>query len=406
MLTIERLLHGYEIGISTRDEFWQDLLELVSVVESHGDAAAALEAAAELPDLSAPELARLVALADSRTRRTLDESARGRLQVLADDLAARARRQCAVSTPSDAGEALAALPTGRADAVLVVETMGRVRGESDPAAEARLVPALVGAVGAALAVDVVQQGRADVPDAVLAAVVRADGVPRHVRTTLAKRIDPARLSRDELVPTAALLSVHGADGQAARLAQAALPLLEPADPDLATLALVLFLAGRRDEAATAASRFVDRMAELRAADSPAAGHGWWTQAREGLATMLLAWHATPQAAAAVLAARPVEMHRRNRAGVGAMVPRLAHLSMRAHLATGDVAEARRQAAAAVATTAYRRYELHLQASDLEFDVRLTDRLALSPDELHHARAVATPDPTPVMLSEGIVYFEL
>ena len=132
--------------------------------------------------------------------------------------------------------------------------------------------------------------------------------------------------------------------------------------------------------------------------------GWFTQAARSLQSFIRATAVGPQQALQILATNESEGLVRHPATVGALVARLAFLRMKALVQLERWDEAVREAYAVVATHGYRDYDLHVQGLCSEFDVRLTDRLAVTPDEILQSRLLIAAhrelDPTPWLLIEG------
>ena len=133
--------------------------------------------------------------------------------------------------------------------------------------------------------------------------------------------------------------------------------------------------------------------------------GWATQASRSVAAFLAATDAEPHEVLALCAAGAgTERPGTSIASVGALVGRLAVLRMRAYLALDDRVWAAREAGAVVTYHAYRGYALHMQGPDQEFEVALTDRLAVTATEVAEARAViegtGAPEVGRLVLSEG------
>lgn len=209
---------------------------------------------------------------------------------------------------------------------------------------------------------------------VAAGYLELDPAPRS-RHTMRESLTAGRdlLSVDDAFHLGVRFSIELRDELAADFARTAVARgLERAKLPIA--AVVLWIAGARDEALEVVAGF----------DADASG--WGTQAAESLKTFLDA-RAAPGEVREILAPRPAEGRLKNQATVGALVGRFALLRMRAAESDGRDDEAAREAWAVIGFHGYRGYVLHLQATDAEFDRRLVDRLAVTPDEVLEAHTI-------------------
>lgn len=182
-----------------------------------------------------------------------------------------------------------------------------------------------------------------------------------------------------MVPVAVRLSIEFRDDEAVDLVWHLVERddLEPHHP--AVLGLILWIAGNRDEAVPVSA--------LPPAEED--DFGWYTQAAISLNRFIRASNSDPATVIELLAAgEGTEQPGRPIATVGAMVGRLALMRMRAYLALEQWDLAVLEARTVLEHHGYRRYELHAQPPDREFEVALVSRLAVTPDELLEARATA------------------
>lgn len=164
------------------------------------------------------------------------------------------------------------------------------------------------------------------------------------------------------------------------------------------LAFVLWVAGRRDDASRVADEF----------DRHTCGQGWGCVARHSLVDFVrMSSGGVP--AQVIASTREAQEHRSGIPSVGALVGRLALMRLHACVAIGEIEQAMLSGVAVLRFHGYRDYDLHLQAADLEFDVRLLDRVAVTPDEVFATRASVdrcppTPDDGFPRLFEGAVHY--
>jgi hypothetical protein len=183
-----------------------------------------------------------------------------------------------------------------------------------------------------------------------------------------------KMDEEDLLRLAVRFSIERRDTFASTFAHGALEAgIRPTRTPVA--AIVLWISGERRAAAQAVSLF--ERDEF----------GWWDQAAESLALFITVSSAAPERQVDLLRGGVNDATLRRPATVGAMVARLAFLRMRAFSARGDWEEAVSEARAVITTNGYRDYDLHMQRRDSEFDVRLLDRLAVTPDEVLEAKAL-------------------
>jgi hypothetical protein len=182
------------------------------------------------------------------------------------------------------------------------------------------------------------------------------------------------LQVDDLIRLAVRLSIEFLDDMAVAFVRTAIDLgLEP--PRTPVAATVLWIAGEREDARRQAARF-ERSA-----------NGWGSQAAKSLAAFIHAQAAPLEEKILMLAPPASEGLHKRPATVGALVGRLALVRMLAYSALNLPADAALEAHAVIFAHHYRGYDLHMQGRDQEFDVRLVDRLAVTPDEVLEARAI-------------------
>ncbi|MCO7274082.1 hypothetical protein [Cellulosimicrobium cellulans] len=228
---------------------------------------------------------------------------------------------------------------------------------------------------------------------------RAHRVPRARRALRAYLLASVEGDEPGAVPLATRLSIDLDDAAAVEVVHR----VTRTDPaawreDASVLAFVLWVGGRRDAAGRVLEEF----------DAHACSGGWACVARHSLADYLRMSSGVvpPQVVAST---RGAQEYRTGIASVGALVGRLALMRRDACAEVGDAEQARLSGVAVLRYHGYREYDLHLQAADLEFDVRLVDRVAVTPDELFATRVAVdacppTPDDGFPRLVEGVVLY--
>lgn len=190
----------------------------------------------------------------------------------------------------------------------------------------------------------------------------------------------ARPDAEDLLALAILFSIEARDDLASTFARE-WSTREAFSPRTPIAALILWIASDREEAALVAARF-----------GPIP-QGWFSQAAESMHAFLQAADAAPADGLRwIIRPAPTEGLRKQPTSVGALVRRLAFMRMRAHAELGERDEAAKEAHAVVGSHGYRAYDPHVQAPCLEFDVRLVDRLQVSPAEVREARTMIASHP--------------
>lgn len=203
---------------------------------------------------------------------------------------------------------------------------------------------------------------------------------------------------DSLRSMTALLSIELRDKEALLLADTLATRDEISLSTSAVVAVVYLVAGERGVARSTIAPAATALEE----------GSWWTAASCSVLRYIQALDARPRDVLTLLATSDQdERPRTGLATVGALVARYSLMRMRAYLTLGDDVWAAREAHAVIRYHRYRGYDLHMQTPGLEFDVRLLDRLTITPEELREADAVTTAhsaddDEVAPMLYEGRV----
>lgn len=182
---------------------------------------------------------------------------------------------------------------------------------------------------------------------------------------------------EDMIRVAARLSIEFHDDTAAKVALSLSERNDFGPHHSAILGLILWIAGRREDAAALS-------------ETPTQGEdsfGWGSQATYSIRCFLRASNEKPSKVIEWLTPSNRGDGGFSVATVGAMVGRMAILRMRSYIALGDSARAAREASVVLLHHGYRRYVLHTQNSNGEFEVELVSRLAITPDELCEARRV-------------------
>ncbi len=401
---VSRLTERYDLGLLDRRDLLHSLRNaLLDAAEANDETVAAAVAAAILcPPLYPDDVVWLISTADDIRRRTwtAHESPETHLGLAVEALRERGTAILASASPEDVVGFVGALrPAWVHDDWL--ELALRSVGEcDDPARAARDL----------LGVGVWRHGRRAMArflvDPFLAVPTRGS-VELAARALATDAVEPARhaeLERhvlthavgdeDDLASLATRWSIEARDRQAVALARrivAGGTDLSHAGPIVAT---VLWIGGDRAAAAELAAQFVP--------------DGWGSTARASLCAFILARETGTAESIRALVRRDQE-YRAGIPSVGALVGRLAQLQWRASIELGDEQQAIGCAAAVVQHHGFRGYDLHLQGYGQEFDPRLLDRLAVTPDEVLEAREFLArrgidADDVTVLFSEGKVYY--
>ena len=200
-----------------------------------------------------------------------------------------------------------------------------------------------------------------------------------------------RLDSATLLTLGVRLSIEARDDLAARLVRTALS-AGLRSPELPAAAFVLWTAGHRSEGLEVCDAF-----DTEAAD-------WHTQAGMSLMTFMRTADADPATVLRLAASLESEGLITQPPAIGALVARLALHRMRAYASQAHGEEAALEARAVITYSSYRDYDLHMQGRNAEFDVRLVDRVQVTPDEVLEARRIIEAhsgiDPPRWMLTEG------
>jgi len=405
---LERLTSSYERGMIGAGQLQSDLIGLLAHAAESRDPeyADALIQAIRMPD---PEPERIAHVAHSAFRAVTDgwePIGDGRPLTEAAD-AVRATVHELVEAEPDAvrrARLLGALPPQWADPGLLRSVAGAASGAAERIAVLRaLLQTLRHHESSAGAFRIVvrpflESDEADALDLVVDAWSTLTLDARRRREVL-DHLDRHRAAMhpDLLLRISVRLSIETDDARAAACARAAIDSGLPADR-LPVAALVLWIHGDREGARDAAAGFAS------------ASRGWGNQAAASLA-MLVAGLSEPDPAKriGILApSPPAEGLVKRPATVGALVGRTAFLRAQAFARLGRGDEAVAEAEAVVRLHGRREYDLHLQAPDAEFDVRLGDRLAVTPDEVQDARAIVAAHPEigphhPFLLEGSVIW---